>query len=189
MKKLIILVVVSLVARAVSSWAQTNAYIISVKGTITQKDGTRIQVNNVSKGISGLVSTDSDVLVLVASEDANAFEVDEVNPATTNIVQGIMATFVAALLDSGQANGDLEANGSGHNGTVTNFPAGIPDFSGDVQATLVFKSGTKKSVNGTLQGVWNDQLSGATNQPPSIFKGSVKSDGTIAVPLNCCAGF
>jgi hypothetical protein len=189
MKKLGVLVAAFMVIGVASAWAQTNAFVIDLKGTITQKDGTKIQLKDVAKGVTGLVSTDSNVLVLITSKDDTAFEIDEVNPVTSNTVHAIMGTFVAALLDSGQFNGDLEADGTGHGGSVTSFPAAIPDFSGDVQATGRFTGTTKPGVTATLQGVWNDQKSGATNQPPSIFKGTLRSTGTITVPQDCCHSF
>jgi hypothetical protein len=189
MKKLGVLAAALMVIGVASARAQTNAFVIDVKGTITQKDGTKIQLKDVAKGVTGLVSTDSDVLVLIVSKDKNAFEVDEVDPATSNTVNAIMASFVAAFLDSGQFNGDLEADGTGHGSSVTTFPAAIPDFGGDVQATGRFTGTTKPAVTATLQGVWNDQKRGATTQPPSIFKGTLRSTGTITVPTDCCQNF
>ena len=44
MKKISIAVAVVLFAGVASSWAQTNAFVVSIKGTITQKDGTKVQI-------------------------------------------------------------------------------------------------------------------------------------------------
>ena len=189
MKKISIAVAVVLFAGAVSSWAQTNAFVVSIKGTITQKDGTKVQIKDAKKGVGGLVSPTNLVLVAIVSQTDSAFEIDEVNPLTTNIVHGVAASVRLAVLDSGVFSTDLGAIGDGRNGSATNFSAGVPSFGGDLLASGKLSSGAKASASATLSGVWNDHVNGDTSQPASIFKGTIKSLGTNPVPANCCNSF
>ncbi len=65
MKRISIAVAVVLLVGAVSSWAQTNAFVVSIKGTITQLDGTKVTIKDAKKGVGGLVSPTNLVLVAI----------------------------------------------------------------------------------------------------------------------------
>jgi hypothetical protein len=189
MKKISMAVAVVLLAGVANTWAQTNAYLVDVKGTITQKDGTKILVKDVSKGVSALVSPTNLDLVVIVSQTDDAIEIDEVNPLTTNIVHGVVASGNLAVLDSGAFGGALGPIGDGRNGSTTNFAAGVPSLGGGLLITGTLKGGTKASVSGTLSGVWNDHVNGDTTEPASLFKGTIKSIATNPVPVNCCNSF
>src|SRR5205809_7625214 len=109
MKRGIVLAVIFMAVGSTASWAQTNAFRIGIKGTITQADGTKVQVKDIAKGVSGLVSDTNNVLVLVYSQDNNGIEIDEVNTNSNTIVNTIAGTFRLAVLNSVKFNGDLEA--------------------------------------------------------------------------------
>jgi hypothetical protein len=189
MKKISIAVAVALFAGIASSWAQTNAFVVSVKGTITQKDGTKVTVKDAKKGVGGLVSPTNLVLVLVISQTDNTMEIDEFDPLTTNIVHGVAGSVRVAVLDSGAFGTGLGPIGDGRNGSATNFTAGVPNFGGALLASGNLKGGTKPSASATLSGAWNDHANGDTGQPASTFKGTLKSLGTNPVPANCCNSF
>ena len=89
MKRGIVLAVIFMAVGSTASWAQTNAFRIGIKGTITQADGTKVQVKDIAKGVSGLVSDTNNVLVLVYSQDNNGIEIDEVNTNSNTIVNTI----------------------------------------------------------------------------------------------------
>ena len=186
MKRLSLVVTAAMLLGSAVGWAGTNAFVISVKGTITQKDGTKIAVKDVSKGVSGLVSTNSNILVLISSDSDNVVEIDEVNPATTNIVNAIFVSSAQALLDSGKFNTALVAD-TFLGLPVTSFPTNIPAFNGDLQADG--KVGAK-SFGGKLVGVWKDPLATpASAASAAVFKGSISGTATSPVPANCCSGF
>ncbi len=104
-------------------------------------------------------------------------------------MHGVAASVRVAVLNSGAFSADLGAIGNGINGSATNFTAGVPNFGGDLLATGKLASGAKASASATLSGVWNDHVNGDTNQPSSIFKGTIKSIATNPVPANCCNSF
>jgi hypothetical protein len=188
MKKISIAVAVVLLAVA-NTWAQTNAFVVSVKGTVTQADGTKVAIKDLSKGVSGLVSSTNNDLVVVISRNDNAIEIDEVDPLTTNIVHSFAASARMAILDSGAFDANLGSIGLGINGAVTNFPVGVPHFAGDLQASGKLSAGTKPGASATLSGSWNDPVNGDTNQAAALFKGTIKSIATNPVPANCCSSF
>jgi hypothetical protein len=169
--------------------AQIKAFVISIKGTITQDDGTTIQVKDVEKGVSGLVSTNH-ILVLFISKNDNAIELDEVDPVATNIVRGILVSRRTALFESGKFKSDLIAYALA--GSDAYFPAPIPPFNGGLIADGKVVLVGKPSIGAKLTGVWKDSgpLSGTeTNTPAASFKGSLTSIRTNALPDNCCLTF
>jgi hypothetical protein len=182
MKKLGLIVVTLLVAGTVSSWAQTNAFTVSVKGTITQQDGTKVKVGDVSKGVSSLVTNPANVLVVIVDQDSPNVLLAEVDPQatsnTTAIVRSIAETWSFASTVKGNFNTDLE-EASG----VTPFTT-LPAFFGDLQLSgkSKVKNDVLTGVSGKLAGVWMDPVLADTNLPPAIFSGSLKSTGTITVP-------
>jgi hypothetical protein len=190
MKRGIVLAVIIMVTGGVASWAQTNAFKISIKGTVTEADGTKTQVKDITKGKSGLLSDTNNILVLVYSEDSNSVEIDEVDTNSNTIVSTITGSFRLAVLDSGKFNGDLEAIGPTFSGEAT-FGNGIPAYNGDIQADgkTVIKNGQITSVGAKLTGAWNDPLASISGNPAAVFKGTLKSSGTITVPSNCCNNF
>ena len=163
-----------------SARAQTNSFTISVKGTITQRNGTKISVGTVKgqKNCSQLVSTCANVLVLTVDENNNFVEVDEVQTGATNmIVNTIWGSDRTATTAAGHFNSALVSKKN------VSLPNSIPTFNGDLQADGKISTSGKTSFGGTLTGVWNDQsASGIT--PSAVFKGSIKSTGTIEVPGN-----
>src|SRR6266404_965538 len=169
MKRIHVAVATVLLAGATSSWAQTNAFAVSIKGTITKADGTKVLIKDVSKGVSGLATSSNGVLVAIISQDFNAIEIDEVDPVSGTTVNPIAATARVAILDSGAFNADLESIGDGDNGSVTNFPAGVPNFAGDLIVTGKIGKGTKASTSATMGGVWNDPVNGDASQPAAIL--------------------
>jgi hypothetical protein len=189
MKKISIAVAVVLLAGAANTRAQTNAFVVSVKGTVTQTDGTKVVVKDLSKGVSGLVSSTNNDLVVIVSRNDNMIEIDEVNPLTTNIVHNVAASARMAILDSGAFSADLGSIGLGVNGAVTSFPTNVPHFAGDLQASGKLSTGTKPGTSATLSGSWNDPVNGDTNQAAALFKGTIKSIATNPVPANCCTSF
>ena len=189
MKKISIAVATVLLAGVASSWAQTNAFVVDIKGTVTQANGTKVLIKDVTKGVSGLATSTNGVLVAIISQDFNVIEIDEVDPVSGTTVNPIAASARVAILDSGAFNADLESIGDGDNGAVTNFPAGVPNFAGDLMVTGKIGKGTKASTSATVSGVWNDSVNGDGSQPAAIFKGTIKSTGTNAVPTDCCVTF
>ena len=191
MKRGIVLAVIFMVVGSTASWAQTNAFRISIKGTITQADGTKVQVKDIARGVSGLVSDTNNVLVLVYSQDNNGIEIDEVNTNSNTIVNTIAGTFRLAVLGSGKFNGDLEAVNSinSFDGAVT-FSNGIPTYNGDYQADgkAIVKNGVLTGVGAKLVGAWQDPF-GTLGVEAAVFKGTLKSSGTITVPADCCNNF
>ena len=104
-KQIIAMLAVVAVAGGVVQ-AQTNSFTVSVKGTITQRNGTKIKVGDVggSKGFSQLVSTNTNILVLTADENNNSFALDEVKPGATNsIVNRIWLSYAVAITAAGNA--------------------------------------------------------------------------------------
>jgi len=162
---------------------------VDIKGTVTQANGTKVLIKDVAKGHSGLATSTNGVLVAIISQDFNVIEIDEVDPVSGTTVNPIAATARVAILDSGVFNADLESIGDGDNGSVTNFPAGVPNFAGDLMVTGKIGKGTKASASATVSGVWNDPVNGDTGQPAAVFKGTIKSTGTITVPVDCCVSF
>jgi hypothetical protein len=180
MKKFCLTCSVVFVCASTAAWANTNAFEVAVKGTITRNSG-KFQINNASLLVSA-----SNKLVLIVDTDDDDIELLEVNPATTNIVRTIMATYRWAILDSGKFNADLESNGSGPQGSVTDFPNGTPSFNGDLQADgkATLTGSGKITAGAKLVGVWNDPNAQPFDAEPAVFKGTVKSLGSTTVPVD-----
>ena len=98
MKRIHIAVAAVLLAGVTSSWAQTNAFVVDIKGTVTQADGTKVLVKDISKGVSGLATTSNGVLVAIISRDDNAVEIDEVDPVAGTTINPIAASVRSAIL-------------------------------------------------------------------------------------------
>jgi len=173
--------VVGLLLGVVSGMAQTNSFAVSVKGTITQRNGTKIQVGDVpgeKPKCSELVSTCTNVLVLTVDENNNFVELDEVQPGTSNlIVKTIWISNRQAVTAAGKFNAGMVSES-----TVT-LPNEIPSFNGDVQADGKISTSGKTSFSGKLLGVWNDNAANSSN-PAAVFTGTIKSTGTITTPSN-----
>ena len=180
MKKLCLLAAVFGIGAMLNARADTNAFQVTVKGTITRNTD-KIKITNAS-----LLTSPSNILVLVADSDNDDVELVEVNPATTNIVNSIMANDRSAFLDNGKFNSGLLANGGGPQGSVINFPPGTPPFNGNLQmlgkATLT--GGGKLKASAKLEGVWNDPSFQPFDPEPAVFKGSIKTVAEVPVPDN-----
>ena len=180
MKRGIVLAVMVVFASGVASWAQTNTFKISIKGTITQDDGTKTQVKDIAKGVSALLSDTNNILVAVYSADDNLLTIDEVDPTNFSDVRVIASTFALAVLNSGKFNGDLEAGD-----VEVAFQPGIPVLNGDVQADgkAVVKNGQVTGIGAKLTGAWASPT--LSSQPAAVFKGTLKSSSvTNAAPAN-----
>jgi hypothetical protein len=180
MKRFCLMCSVVFVCASTAAWANTNAFEVAVKGTITRNSG-KLQITNAS-----LLVSPSNKLVLIVDTDDDDLEVVEVDPATTNIVRTILATFVSAFLDSGKFNADFEANGSGPQSAVTDFPDGTPSFNGDLQADgkATLTGSGKITASAKLVGVWNDPNAQPFDAEPAVFKGTMKSLGLTTVPTD-----
>jgi hypothetical protein len=191
MKKQWLIVAMAVLFGSVVVDAQISAFVVSIKGTITQEDGATIQVKDVAKDVSALLPTNTNILVLFFSQNDNKLEVDEVDPATTNIVRGIFANTFTASLDSGKFDANLIAHGGGPQNSVTNFPSPIPAFNGVIMADGKVVFGTKASIKAKLVGVWKDPSFSpvSTNAPAAVFKGTLISTRTNDVPGGCCLTF
>jgi hypothetical protein len=194
MKRLIVLAAIITVVGGTASWAQTNAFKVSIKGTVTvadgeTKNGTKIQVKDVAKGKSGLLSDTNNVLMLIYSSVDNAIEVNEVDPVANSIVRTIFSSFALAALDNGKFNSDLEDFDEFGNGVT--FTNNIPAFNGDLQADgkASVKNGQITAIGAKLTGAWKDPRFDPSVEPAAVFKGTLKSFGTNAVPVNCCNTF
>src|ERR1041385_2285466 len=113
MKRLIVIAAIVAVVSGTASWAQTNSFKISIKGTVTYADGetrngTKVQVKDISRGKSGLLSDTNNILTLIYSAGDNAIEINEVDPVANSIVRTIFSSFALAALDNGKFNSDLE---------------------------------------------------------------------------------
>ena len=158
------------------------SFTVSVKGTITQQNGTKIKIGDVSgeKGCSELVSTCSNLLVATYFQGDNYVEVDEVAPGATNVVvKVIWSSYRLGQTAAGKLNADLETSDS----DTVSLPNEIPSFNGDLQVDGKVNTSGKTSFSGKLIGVWNDSINGDTNAPNAVFKGTIKSTGTITTPV------
>jgi hypothetical protein len=180
MKKLCLLAAAFAIGAMSNARADTNAFQVTVKGTITRNND-KIKITNAS-----LLTSASNILVLVENSDADDLQLVEVDPATTNIVNSIMANSRSAFLDSGKFNSGLVANGGGPQGSVINFPAGTPPFNGDLQALgkATLTGGGKLKASAKLQGVWNDPNFQPFDPESAVFKGSLKAVAPVPVPDN-----
>jgi len=181
MKKVLSVVAVALLSGAVSGMAQTNSFTVSVKGTITQRNGTQTKIGDVSgtkPKCSELVTDCANVLVLIADENNNFTEIAEVQTGASNtIVSVIWESNRQAITAAGKFNAGLVSSG-----TVA-LPNGIPSFNGDVQVDGKISTSGKTSFSGKLIGVWNDDAANSAD-PAAVFKGTLKSTGTITTPVD-----
>lgn len=177
MKKVVAISLLIILGTVSQNWAQTNAFRVTLTGTIT-RDTDKIQITNAS-----LLTSASNILACVVDRTGNTIDLVEVNPATTNVENFIMGSWGVAVLATGKFNADLEAYDDPYEG-VTNFPAGTPVFNGDLQADGTISLVSNSGIKAKLTGHWKDPTFNPTNQRAAVFKGQLKSTGTFPVPRN-----
>jgi hypothetical protein len=154
MKKLGFMVAALLVAAVGSSFAQTNDYLVKVKGTFTDNTGKTKVID------SDLVSTNGSVLVLrIIKNTPRSVRLEERDSTGTNLVSSLLTSFREAFLTSGQFGGDLEDDSA--------------DFNGDIQIQGKETPSTSPTkVKASLVGVGNDTIANSS-LPDSLFKGTL----------------
>jgi len=173
MKHLICLLALVVVLAGVSTAsAQTNAFTMKLKGTITTDAG-KISITE-----ADLLTAPTNKLVLVINDTQKCLGLFDVSG--TNIAQDVFATWRFVMLENGMFNGDFESSGY-----LTNTPVAAHPFNSDIQATgkASLKNGQMKGASISLAGVWTDPYhDGLTNYPAAIFKGKLTTVQSIPVP-------
>jgi hypothetical protein len=149
-----------------------------VSGVINGTDGSSVKVTN-----EGLLTVSSNELAVVFDTDNNVWQLDEVNPGSSNaVVKFITGVSSMALQSKGTFLCDLHA---GQRATFTN---GIPPIGGDMYSSgKSSTTGKKPSFSAKLVGVWKDPTYLPTNATAYVIKGAIKSLGTITTPTNYSA--
>ncbi|HUJ11075.1 MAG TPA: hypothetical protein VL171_13715 [Verrucomicrobiae bacterium] len=200
MKKLCLIVVALLMGAVFKTRAQTNAFIVSVKGTITNHSGVKSSVGNIVRDVSSLVTNESDFLVAILDLDNHVLQLVEAvpfveedsvatpsslsqnsNPSMVVRVIGISRSFASTV--TGKFDTDLQQLY-----TDVTFVS-LPPMQGDLQADghYTSKNGIVTGLSAKLVGVWFDpKFSGGEdlNLPEAVFKGSLKSLRSCPVPIN-----
>ena len=173
MKHLIcLLTAVAVMAGVSTASAQTNAFTMKLKGTITADAG------KTSITETDLLTAPTNKLVLVINVTDNWLGLFDVSG--TDIAQRIASTWSMAMLENGMFNGDLE-----YDSILTNTPVAAHPYSADVQATgkSKLKNGQIIGASVSLAGVWTDpKFSGLSNYPAAIFKGKLSTVSAIPIP-------
>jgi len=183
MKKIVVIVVSLVAAVAVRSQAQTNAFRVSINGTLTLASGEKNFVADVAPGVSILVTNLNNVLVAIVDQTHRGITVAEVNPANGNVVRVIM-TSVRWFSDS---KGKFDTNLEVPLGPPAVFQGDLSPMNGDLEFIGQFKSknNTMTSISAKIIGVWLDSSFPATeNLPSAQFRGTMKSSGATRIPDN-----
>ncbi|HUI05383.1 MAG TPA: hypothetical protein VL486_00095 [Verrucomicrobiae bacterium] len=183
-------VMVGLLAGA-TSWADTNSFRVDIKGTVTSDAG-KVKVDTAS-----LLSTSGTELVLTAmgGPDVADFgsaagdfymEIDEVDVATTNVVNTLFTSF-----GSGQLGNAVKTFLFDYNDPDA-FTAPVPAMNGYLffQGNAKVKSDVLQGISGTLGGVWKVSTLDSTNDSTAFFKGTLKTkQGSLPIPVGFPVSF
>ena len=179
MKRVLAASVVVVLAGLISAHATTNTFEVVVTGVIKGTDGSSVKVTN-----AGLLTNSTDKLAVVFDIGNNYWELDEVNPGSSNSVVRFITGVDSMAQDSkGAFLCDLYADRG------ATFTGGIPPIGGDIFASgKVATTGKKPSFSAKLVGVWKDPTYQPTNAIAYEIKGAIKSSGTITTPPNYSNG-
>jgi hypothetical protein len=175
MKRVLAVSIVVFLAGLISAHATTNTFEVDVSGVIKGSDGSSVKVEN-----SELLTNSADELAVVFDTVRNYWELDEVNPASSNsIVRFITGVDSMAQGSKGAFLCDL------YTGDGTTFSGGVPPIGGDIFVSgKLSTTGKKPSFSAKLDGVWKDPTYRPTNSIAYEVKGAIKSSGTLTTPPN-----
>lgn len=151
MKRIGLIVAVLGLIVVTSAMAATNVFSVTkFRGVITEKDGSRLNVDGSD------ISTNN--VEMFVSDNLGSITVRKISGTTTST---LFDAYVTAFTAGGKFNGDME-------GGFTPSNTNVPPFNGDLQFTgKLSPAATPKKVSGTLQGVWRNTTNDAT------FKGTI----------------
>ena len=160
-----------------TSWADTNSFEVLINGTITTDAG-KVKVDNTS-----LLSTNGSILVLTETDDFGEgdlyLEVDEVEIATTNVVNFIWNSGLAGELSNGSFKAYM---GTPIVDAVTfgSLPAMAGVLLADGKAKV--KHDVVQGLTAKLNGIWKVSTLAPTNEPTAFFTGTLKTKGKVPFP-------
>lgn len=175
MKRVLVASIIIFLAGFISAHATTNTFRVVVSGVIKGTDGSSIKVTS-----EGLLTTSANELAVVVDTDNNYWELDEVNPGSSNsVVRMITGVNSMSLQSKGTFISDL------HVGRGATFGSGIPPIGGDIFASGKFlRNGAKPSFRANLVGVWKDPTYSPKSAAAYSIKGAIKSTEAITTPPN-----
>ena len=170
MKNLCVMVVAVLAVGA-SSWAQTNAFPVKMRGIIT---GPASPTTVAKFGVTeqGLLSAPTDHIVLVIDQTDHEIRLWEVD-ANTNGVAELMNSRRLALLPDRSFSAGMRFD------FVLPPQSGGNEVNGELQVTSKISAphGVPQKLTAAVIGVFNDSVSGATNNADITLKGKLTPDG------------
>jgi len=180
MKKFALIVVTVVASVAMRAEAQTNAFRITIKGTITTETGERFKVRN-----SALIVNPGDVLVAVVDETHHSITLCEVEPMSNTLTR-----FIANSRRWASAVTKFETT----LGTISEDPEfnpPLPPFQGNLEFDGQFKvkHNAIAGLSARIVGIWFDpKFTGFPaqngNLPASEFSGTMKSTFPTFTPNN-----